>query len=144
MAADPHIVDDAELMKQGGALKRPDQAALSQPAGLQPGNVLTLIQDPAARWPVIAADEAERRGFTGPVGADQSVNAVALYGKGQVVDGCEPSELPYDIAQFENRFVGQWTLPLVTVVKCMPAWVFPFAGMPRFYSAAAGVASVPR
>ena len=111
MTTDPDIVDDAELLEQRRALEGADQSALGQFAGLQARDVLTFIEDLAARRLVVPADQAERGRLAGPVRADKTVDAVAPDGEGKIIDGCQPAKLPRDIAQFENRCVGQCSPP---------------------------------
>ena len=144
MATDPDIVDDAEFLEQRRALEGADQPALGQFAGLKPRDVLTFVEDLAARRLVVPADQAECGRLAGPVGADETVDAVAPDGEGQIVDGCQPAKLPCDVAQFKNRCVGQCTPPNWLLSGKAGRRGYSRSPAHGFYSAAAGVFAAPR
>jgi hypothetical protein len=107
VTAEADIVEHAQRMKQGRALKSPDQPKLGERAGLSPRDVLPEIDDLAAGRRVEAADDVEGRGLAGAVRTDQAMNRTRIDIEAEVVDGNDTAKGANQIANLENRLLGR-------------------------------------
>ena len=106
VTAEADIVEHAQLMKQGRALKGPDQPQLGERAGFPARNVFPEIDDLAAGRRVEAADHVEGRRLAGAVGTDQAVDRARVHIEAEVVDGNDAAKGSNQIANLENRLLG--------------------------------------
>ena len=106
VTAEADVVEHAQLMKKGGALKGPDEPKLGQRAGFPARNVLAKIDDPAAGGRIEAADDVEGCGLAGTVRADQAVNRARVHVEAEIVDGDDAAKGANQIADLENRLLG--------------------------------------
>ena len=101
MEGDHDVLEYTHIREKPDILKSTRDAACSDLLRRKRSNVLFIENHPPGRRNQEPRDHIEHRGFSGPVGANQSDEFAGPDGEGKVIDGGESAEPHHDI--FESQ-----------------------------------------